>query len=89
MTQDHTGHAMTATDNTSFALHRNAFGKLVLTEGQGVEHVGVAPVRAFPVQAPEEGIAIMSEDGHEVSWIDRLADLAEPLSALIREELDG
>jgi hypothetical protein len=28
-------------------------------------------VRAFPVQAPEDGISLLNSDGKEVAWIDR------------------
>lgn len=74
---------------TSFELVRNPFGQLVLTTPEGVEHAGVAAVRAFPVQAPEHGIALVNGDGKEVGWIERLDDLPAPLAALVREELSG
>jgi hypothetical protein len=70
-----------------FTLERNAFGKLVLTTAQGARHEGVVPVRAFPVQSPDDGIAMVSLEGHEVAWIDALGDLAEPAQSLIRAEL--
>ena len=38
-------------------LSLNPFGRLVLVTPDGVSHEGVTPVRAFPVAAPEEGIA--------------------------------
>ena len=40
-------------------LHRNAFGRLVLVDEQGLEHVGVVPVRAFPIGAPDEGLSLL------------------------------
>lgn len=73
--------------HTPFCLDRNAFGKLVLTLDGGETHVGVVPVRAFPIAAPDEGISLVGADGHEVAWIDRLTDLPPPLQALLREEL--
>ncbi|MEW6562422.1 MAG: DUF1854 domain-containing protein [Pseudomonadota bacterium] len=70
----------------NFALTRNAFGKLVLTiEGRIYE--GVIPTRAFPITAPQEGLALMSADGHEALWIDCLTDLPEATRALLHEEL--
>ena len=60
---------------TTFQLRRDAFGKLVLTTLDGEEHVGVIPVRAFPIQAPTKGISMVREGGKEVAWIDDLADL--------------
>ena len=70
-----------------FALERNAFGTLALTTAQGVRYEGVVPVRAFPVQSPEDGIAMVDLLGHEVAWIDALALVPQPAQALIRAEL--
>lgn len=69
------------------ALVRDAFGKLVLTVAQGQRFEGVVPVRAFPIQSPEMGVALVSQDGREVAWIEQLDALAEPARTLIREEL--
>jgi hypothetical protein len=71
----------------SFALERNPFGKLILTNAQGERFEGVVPVRAFPVQSPEDGISMVSLDGQEVAWIDQLKDVSQPAQALIQEEL--
>ena len=72
---------------TQFTLERNAFGQLVLTDADGQTFDPVAPVRAFPIQAPQDGIALVSGDGHEVAWIDHLDDLEEPVRQLIDAEL--
>ena len=74
---------------TKFELVRNPFGRLVLTTAEGNVHEGVAAVRAFPVQAPEDGIALVSGDGKEVAWIDRIEDLPKETGDLVREELGG
>jgi len=74
---------------TQFELIRNPFGKLVLTTSEGMVHEGVSPVRAFPVQAPEDGISLLNTDGKEVAWIDRISDLPAPIGALVSEELSG
>ncbi|NVM77903.1 hypothetical protein FHW83_003726 [Duganella sp. SG902] len=74
---------------TQFELIRNPFGKLVLTTTEGVVHEGVSPVRAFPVQAPEDGISLLNNDGKEVAWIDRVEDLPPAIGALVKEELGG
>lgn len=70
-----------------FLLQRNPFGKLVLTTAQDARFEGVVPVRAFPVQSPDDGIAMVSLEGHEVAWIDALSAVPEPTQALIRGEL--
>jgi hypothetical protein len=74
---------------TSFELARNSFGKLVLTTPDGTVHVGVAPVRAFPIQSPDEGISMVLPDGEEVAWIDALAGLPAPIRELVADELEG
>ena len=73
----------------TFDLMRNPFGRLTLTGADGQAHDDVAPVRAFPILAPDEGIAMVCADGREVAWIERLQDLAPPLRALVEEELGG
>ena len=71
----------------TFGLTRNPFGRLVLTLPDGTVYEGVVPVRAFPIQSPEAGIALVHTDGHEVAWLDALAQAPEPVQILIREEL--
>lgn len=68
-------------------LHRDRYGKLVLTEADGTTHHGITPMRAFPIAAPEEGIALVGSDGHELLWLDRLEQLPAEAATLIREEL--
>lgn len=68
------------------ALSRNDFGRLVLVDVHGQTHEGVTPVRAHPLSAPEEGIALVGTDGHELVWIDHLDQLAPPQRELLREE---
>lgn len=70
-----------------FQLHRNAHGRLVLTLADGTEHPGVLPVRAFPIAAPDEGLSLVGASGHELVWIDRLADLPAQPRSLLQEEL--
>jgi hypothetical protein len=71
-----------------FELKRNPFGRLVFSSAGGAEvHEGVVPVRAFPIAAPDTGIALVSTDGRELAWIDRLSDLPAAMRGLIEEEL--
>lgn len=69
-----------------FTLTRNAFGRLVLSSPDGV-HEGVLPVRAFPIAAPDSGIALVDVDGHELAWLDSLDELPAAARALLEEEL--
>lgn len=75
--------------STLFQLRRDSFGKLILTAEDGTEHVGVAPVRAFPIQSPGDGISLVLSDGKEVGWIDALAELPAQIRDLVQDELDG
>jgi len=73
----------------AFELSRNSFGKLVLTTPDGQTHEDVVPVRAFPIQSPDRGISLLDSGGHEVAWVDALADVPQPAQGLIREALGG
>jgi hypothetical protein len=80
---------MTTVLQSPFQLRRDAFGKLVLTNAEGEEFVGVAPVRSFPVQAPSRGISLVREGGKEVAWIDDLDAMPAGIRNLVTEELEG
>jgi hypothetical protein len=71
-----------------FKLTRNAAGRLVFSDARGKKHEGVVPVRAFPITAPEEGVSLLGDDGHELHWISRLSDVPEAARILIAAELD-
>lgn len=77
----------TTTTITTFDLARDAFGRFVLTDAQGERHVGVTPVRAFPLSAPGEGISLVGSEGRELVWIDRVETLPAQTRALLEEEL--
>ena len=75
--------------STTFTLSRDTFGKLVMTDADGQVFEGVAPVRAFPIQSPDEGISLVLGNGKEVAWIDHVDALPEPTRSLLQEELEG
>jgi hypothetical protein len=71
-----------------FSLTRNAFGRLVFMSADGTLNCeGVVPVRAFPIAAPDTGIALVDSDGRELAWLNTLASLPEQTRGLIEEEL--
>jgi hypothetical protein len=73
---------------SDFELSRNSSGRLVFrAAGDAVMHEGVVPVRAFPIAAPNEGLALVSIEGRELCWIDTLAALPAQSRRLIEEEL--
>ena len=74
-------------NTNNFELARDTFGRLVLTDAQGERHVGVTPVRAFPLSAPNEGVSLVGSEGRELVWVDRVDQLPAPTQALLTEEL--
>ncbi len=73
--------------NAHFQLHRDSYGQLEFIAENGERHIGVVPVRAFPIAEPDVGIALVNTEGHEVGWIERTADLPPEIGQLIEEEL--
>jgi hypothetical protein len=71
----------------NITLKRDAFGRLVLTDAQGVQHVGIVPVRAFPLTAPDDGISLVGSDGKEVLWLDQLDELPAESRAMLAQDL--
>jgi hypothetical protein len=59
----------------------------VWTSPQSQRVPGVVPVRAFPIQAPQDGIALVDPEGHEVAWFPRLDAIPQPARDLMEEEL--
>jgi len=74
---------------THFDLTRNAFGRLVFRDADGTVAEDVGLVRAFPVAAPERGIAVVSPEGRELAWVDALAELPPALRDTIERELSA
>lgn len=68
-------------------LKRDTLGRLVLIDADGTEHIGVYPVRAFPITAPGAGISIMDPSGKELCWFDGAKDIPEDELALMEGEL--
>ena len=76
------------TATPEFQLRRQPSGRLQFINAQGELHEGVLPVRAFPLAAPDEGISLVSTEGHELAWIEQLRDLPEETRALLQAELE-
>ena len=68
-------------------LERDGLGRLVLIDANGVKHIGVYPVRAFPITAPNAGVSIMDQSGKELCWFDGSTAISAGELALIQEEL--
>jgi len=68
-------------------LERDPLGRLVFIDAQGNRHVGIHPVRAFPITAPGAGVCLMDQSGKELCWFPDIALIPESELALIEEEL--
>ena len=66
-----------------FTLQQDSRGRLQLTLADGTVHEGVVPVRAFPLTAPDECIALVATGGHELLNVERLSTLAEPARSVL------
>ncbi len=75
------------TKHTPFTLSRNAAGQLALVTEDGSTHLGVYPVRAFPISAADDGLSLVSAEGHELLWIACLANLTDDKQQLLMAEL--
>jgi hypothetical protein len=74
-------------ENATYRLSRNLFGRLVFTRENGAVREGVIPVRAFPITAPDRAIALIDQHGHELAWIEQLSDLPAKLREIVEAEL--
>jgi len=70
-----------------FSLQRNAAGRLVLSKGNGEVHIGVEPVRTFPISDPDRFISLVNSHAHELLCIADLAELPADVASFIRQEL--
>ena len=68
-------------------LERDALGRLVFIDAAGTPHIGVYPVKAFPITSPSTGISIMDQSGKELCWFDSISAIPKGELALIEEEL--
>lgn len=68
-------------------LQRDALGRWVWTDAQGVRHEQVVVVRAYPVTAPDLGVGVMDAEGHELAWFDRLDEIEGALQSQLREAM--
>ncbi len=68
-------------------LSHDSFGRLVLVDAAGRRHVGIEPIRAFPLSDPKRAIALINVEGVEVLWIENLDLLPSATRKLLTDEL--
>jgi hypothetical protein len=73
---------------TPFNLQRDAFGRWVLVMPDGSRHAPVTALRAYPVTSPEQGIALMDAEGHELFWIKDLTQLNAAVRTIVLQALN-
>ncbi|WP_300710503.1 DUF1854 domain-containing protein [Limnohabitans sp.] len=71
----------------AFELQRDAFGLWALVLADGTRHSPVTAIRAYPITDPEGGVALMDAEGHELLWIDQLAQLAPDVRSQVMQAL--
>lgn len=71
-----------------WALARRHDGGLDFVTAAGVCHADVDIRRAFPLSAPEAGVAVVSATGHELAWVESLGAAPEGLRQFLDKELD-
>lgn len=72
-----------------FDLRCSPMGVWSVQLDDGNVHDRVVVVRAFPIAAPTEAVSILSAEGRELVWIDRLDALNTLQRAAIEEALIG
>ena len=70
----------------AFKLQKNKMGKWILHLDNAAD-TEVIVVRAFPIEAPDAGISILSTDGKELVWIERLDALNDAQKVSVLEAL--
>ena len=71
----------------AFELQRDSFGLWALVLADGTRHSPVTAIRAYPITDPEGGVALMDAEGHELLWIDQLAQLAPDVRSQVMQAL--
>jgi hypothetical protein len=71
----------------TFQLSHDAWGRLVLISSEGRRHVGVEPVRAFPILDSLHWISICDSDGRELACIYDLAEMPDAARRVLEEDL--
>lgn len=70
-----------------FGLYHDEWEKLVLIDADGVRHVGVTPVRAFPFSDPEHWLSITDAAGQEIVCIEDPAGLSPSVREVLETDL--
>jgi hypothetical protein len=83
------GQRLTSTysGQAAIQLYRDDTGRLVLIDANGESHIGVQPLRTFPISDDNGWIALINARGKEVALIEDLGGLPPDMRALVEEGL--
>jgi hypothetical protein len=70
-----------------FTLRHDAWGRLVLIDAMGREHVGVEPVRDFPISDPKHWISLVSAEGKELACVEEPEKLPPDVRKVLEDDL--
>jgi len=70
-----------------FIFERDAWQRLVMVMPAGERHVGVEPIRAFPLSDPAKAISVCDSEGREVLYLETLDCVSPQNRATIELEL--
>jgi hypothetical protein len=72
---------------SEFILEHDAWGRLVLTDVDGERHVGVEPVRGFPISDPDRWISICDAEGRELLSIADIRTIGAQSRRVLEDDL--
>ena len=72
---------------SNFKLEHDAFGQLILIDAEGIRHVGVDVLRAFPLTEPRKSISIVDSKGCEALFISSLDEVSLAERQTLEDEL--
>ena len=75
------------TDTMTLKIDRDTWGRLVVTLGDGTTHVGIEPIRCFPLSDPNKSIALLDMEGHELLTLPSLDSLDAASRKVVESEL--
>jgi hypothetical protein len=73
---------------SGLSFRHDATGRLVMLTDDGGEHVGVEPIRLFPLSDPDHWIAVCDATGRELLCLESLEHLAPQTRQILEEELE-
>jgi len=68
-------------------LERKSHGRLDCIDALGQRHIDIDVLRAFPISAPDDAVALVAADGSELVWIETLTLIDPAVRALLEAEL--